>query len=418
MSEKNQCPICKSPSIEDFLSRRGVPAHQHLICPNRRGAREAARGDLVLALCRDCGFIYNRAFDPSKIAYGGSYDNSQTYSAVFERYLSGLAMYLVADRGVRNSRILEVGCGKGWFLRRLVEFEGAGNEGYGFDPSYEGDEVSLGGRLRFERGFYDSRHADISADVVLCRHVIEHLPEPLALIQTIKQALVGSAGGARVFFETPSSEWILENRAFWDFFYEHCSYFSEGSLRGAFEISGFRVREIRPVFGGQYLWLEASLSDEPAPLGRGGGGGEVSALAAQIASSEKSLIDLLTQRLRRECEGGRKIAFWGAGAKGVTLANLIDPGGELIRCIVDLNPRKQGKFLPGSGHPIVACAELANYEVNAVILMNPNYFDEVLALVTEARQRVSVIDLADLINPGSRTRSPLPYPAPKIGDTA
>jgi len=82
----------------------------------------------------------------------------------------------------------------------------------------------------------------------------------------------------------------------------------------------------------------------------------------------------------------------GGGAKGVTLANLIDPERELVACVVDLNPQKQGGFLPGTGHPIVNYLDLPLFQVKSAIQMNPNYAAENLALLHEAQLEVTLID--------------------------
>jgi hypothetical protein len=77
-----------------------------------------------------------------------------------------------------------------------------------------------------------------------------------------------------------------------------------------------------------------------------------------------------------------RVAIWGAGAKGVTFAGLVDPEAELIDCVVDLNPRKQGCFIPGTGHPIVGPDELASRGVSTAVLMNPNYRRENEAILS------------------------------------
>ncbi len=385
------CPVCQSYSITTFLTRNRVPVHQHLIMESQKLAREINRGKLELVVCEDCGFIFNQSFEPSKLNYSDSYDNSQTCSTFFEEYLSGLVRYLILERNVRNCRIVEVGCGKGWFLRKLVEFEGAGNRGYGFDPSYIGQTIDIEGRLRFEKSYYGPEYAEVPADVVICRHVIEHVPDPLSLLRTIRQTVINSPH-ARIFFETPCVEWILRNQVIWDFFYEHCSYFTAESLRTAFEISNLKVESVHHVFGGQYLWLEARVSDEKLSVTKCAG--SIPALARQFAKSEDMMINSLRARVQGIADK-EKVALWGAGAKGVTLANLIDPECKWITCVVDLNPKKQGHYLPGTGHPIVGYHELEKYGINVAILMNPNYRDENLALIRESGLKLNLIDLAE-----------------------
>ena len=382
------CPICASDALQPFLHRDAVPVHQNLVVKSLHAARSLASGVLDMAVCAHCGFVCNRAFDLSLLAYGEDYDNTQSCSAYFDAYLDELVRHLVEERGLRNSTIVEVGCGKGQFLRKLVSYPGANNLGFGFDPSYVGPDTDLDGRLVFRRCYYDDTCTDVQADAVVCRHVIEHVPQPLSLLRSVRTALVHTPR-ARVFFETPCVEWILRHRVIWDFFYEHCSLFSASSLRSAFQQAGFAVTDVRTVFGDQYLWIEGCLSQGTSPAAEHRT--ETTVLAQAYASTEQQLCqDWRTKLFELKKHG--KIALWGAGAKGATLANLVDANGTLIDCIVDINPSKQGRYLPGTGHPIVAPAELPLRGVRQAILMNPNYRQENLQWLTQAGIILEFID--------------------------
>jgi SAM-dependent methyltransferase len=388
MNKQTHCPICSSPTTTRFLRRALVPVHQNLVAKDRSAAVEITRGDLDLAVCETCGFVFNQAFDAGKLTYNHAYDNTQSYSPYFDAYLDDLVEQLVNQRGVRNQRIVEVGCGKGLFLKKLVGAADTGNTGYGFDPSYAGPDTDLGGRIRFERRYYGPDCTHIPADIVVCRHVIEHIADPIQLLRTIRQTLA-DAPHARVFFETPCVDWILRNQVIWDFFYEHCSYFSAQSLTTAFEIAGFHVERVTHIFGEQYLWLEATLAaGNPAITKRPN---DTPALAQRFAIAENQLVSSWRAR-GAALAAQQRIALWGAGAKGVTFANLVDADCTQIVCVVDMNPQKQHRYIPGSGHPIIDYRELARLGVSAALVMNPNYRQEIAQLLDQAKLQIELID--------------------------
>lgn len=388
MSPHIRCPVCGSGATRPFLERPSVPVHQNLIYATRSDAESARRGEMTLCCCEGCGFVHNASFDLSAMSYGESYDNTQTCSPTFNRYVDDLVRHLVEEKGVRDSRVVEVGCGKGVFLRKLVEYPGAGITGHGFDPTYQGPATELDGRLSFHTHFYDERSAAYEADVVVCRHVIEHVPRPLELLGSVRRAV---RCRDRVFFETPCVEWILRNKVIWDFFYEHCSLFTASSLRTAFERSGFRVESVTHVFGGQYLWIEAT-ADEPSAGAEHRAAGDIPRLGREFGAFEQDRIGAWRSEVKRMAARGR-VALWGAGAKGVTFANLVDDARDLLWCVVDVNPAKHGKFLAGTGHRIVAPDALGDERVDRALILNPNYYDEISLMLGKNHLDVEVVDL-------------------------
>ena len=378
------CPLCGAERLSRFLHRQAVPVHQNLLMSSYKQARDIVRGDLEMKVCAACGFVFNAAFDPDLLSYGESYDNNQGCSSSFQQHLDDLVALLIDRKGIRGKQVVEVGCGQGQFLQRLVR-EGE-NSGVGFDPSYTGPQSLLGGRMSFESRYYDESCTSVPADVVICRHVIEHVPDPVALLRSVRAA-IGDRGHAKVFFETPCVEWILRNGVVWDFFYEHCSLFTAASLSSAFQLAGFRVDEVRHIFGGQYLWIEASPVVSDVEIN----GGETFGLATSYAEHEQTLLQEWKQRIVDLADNGR-IALWGAGAKGATFANLIDPECRLIDCLVDLNPNKQGKYVAGSGHAIIDPLGLDERGVTDVVLMNPNYRDENRKILKQAGISLNMIE--------------------------
>lgn len=404
MAETTHCPVCGRSDTALFLERPNVPVHQNLLLKTIEAARAIPRGHLKMRCCSSCGFVFNGAFDPKLLSYGSAYENTQTCSPSVEQYVEGLCRRII-DQAGPGSTIVEVGCGKGLFLRKLLQLDPEAR-GFGFDPSYVGDLTTMDGRLRFERRFYDSSAAEVHANVVVCRHVIEHVERPLDLLSDVRAAIAASPG-ARIYFETPDLDWILRNGVVWDLFYEHCSLFNPASLRTAFERTGFEVESVKTIFGDQYLWCEAGPVPESLP------GSDLDAqttvsLVLDFAALEQALLSKWRDDLLRWAATGT-VVLWGAGAKGVTYAALVDPDRELMSALVDVNAAKQGHFVPGTGHPIVAPHQLVESRPSIVLVLNPNYVAEIEQQMKEMGLASSVIDLMSIPYRGPAPEDAMPY---------
>lgn len=387
MTDNRICPICGFAKCELFLLRNNVPVQQNFLTASQEKALNVPRGDLSMCFCRDCGFVFNSAFDSDLMVYDADYNNTQESSECFKHHLTGLKERLIAGAGLRKSIIAEIGCGKGYFLKMLVLDAALDNRGFGFDPSYEGEEVLANGRLTFEKKYFDSSCRGFKADALVCRHVIEHIPDPLKFIKEISVALSESPE-CRLFFETPCIDWIFDNLTIWDFFYEHCSLFSVESLAKLFIQCGFHIRNIEHVFGDQYLWLEAAKSDRSDVV-----------FACQsktlekmkkFAAYENKLIAAWKKTVQDLSRCG-PVAIWGAGAKGVTFLNLIDSHHDFVDFVVDLNPDKHDRYIPGTGHQVKSVEHLLRAEVKNVIVMNPNYESEIRATLSKTGVKVNLI---------------------------
>jgi hypothetical protein len=246
----------------------------------------------------------------------------------------------------------------------------------------------LEGRLKFNNCYYDSKSADLPADVVICRHVIEHITQPIEFLREIKKALTNSPQ-ARLFFETPCVEWSLKNQVFWDFFYEHCSYFTSNSLTTAFQVAGFQVDQVKYLFGNQILWLEASIPQQSPVVTKEIG--SISYLAQHFSQKESEFQEKWRIKLKELVSKGEKIAIWGAAGKGTTFVNLIDPQTQWISCAVDINPKKQGKFMVGTGLPIISPQQLKEFGITDAIVVNPNYTEEITNLLRKAGLNIGLL---------------------------
>jgi len=379
MSQKSSpdCPSCGSEAYEVFAELPDMPVHVGVLWESSDAARASGRGDVALAFCRSCGFVGNRAFDPSRVDYGLRYDNALHFSATFRDYERATAERLVERYGVRGRRVAEIGCGSGHFLSLICE------RGIGFDPSYEPGVEKLGKGVRILREYYAEDHAEHEADLVCCRHVLEHVPTPRDFLGMVRRSLESNRE-AVVYFEVPNAYLVLRDLSIWDVIYEHCNYFAAATLDSLFRSSGFEVVDLQEPYEAQFLSIEARLAPQPdtARAQRADVDpdalGEVADLVARFAGHFQQKREEWSDRLGSFARAGSKSVIWGGGAKTVSFLNLVGAG-DSIEWVVDINPGKQGSFIAGTGQPIVAPDRLVEIAPDFVVVMNPVYRGEIEA---------------------------------------
>lgn len=366
------CPLCRATDAILSVHRDAIPVLQNVVYPTAAAARAAPQGRFDLATCTSCGFSWNAGFDPAAITYDETYDN-HVASPVFDAYYADLAQMLIDRFGITDGTIYDIGCGKGEFLRIFARL--APNvRCIGIDPSCT--PVNEGNfelrRTRFERSVFDGQ-----AQLVLLRHVLEHIDTPRDFLASLRQSIPD----APIFVEVPDLDWILSAEAFWDFCYEHCNYFTLQSLAAMLGAAGFTLVEQRRSFGNQYQWAIATPGDAVAPAG-GLGKAAVAALQTYVAGESRAL-----DHLRARAEVG--IAIWGMATKGVLLATLL--GAELVIAGIDMNRRKQGHHAAGSGTLIRGPEALAELPAGVtVVVMNPNYLAEISATIASVRRDLAI----------------------------
>jgi len=371
------CPACGSGDVSVFFEARGVPTLVNFLHATRESAVGCPRGNIMLALCGRCELISNVAFDPSKLAYGESYENPLHHSELFRKYAAELAEDLIGRFDLRGKTVVEIGCGDGSFL--LLLCEGRRNRGVGFDPSFAGSRKADELGIEIIRDYYSEKYSNVQADFIYSRHTLEHVKNPADLLGSIRRSIGGRAD-TPVFFEVPNGSYTLRNCFVWDIIYEHTSYFTARSLSIALENSAFRVARVYESFSGQYVCAEAFAAENPSIKGarqrQTPRGPEPGVEVARFASGYREYLERWERRLKELRAAGKKLAVWGAGSKGVTFVNTFDVRG-VVEHVVDINPRKRGMFVAGTGQRIVAPEELSEAGSDTVLVVNPVYRAEV-----------------------------------------
>ena len=383
-----RCPVCSRSDLGVFLELEQVPVLCNQLLPTRERALAAPRGRIDLGFCETCDAICNVAFDEEQIDYSQAYENSLHFSPRFQEYAESLVSRLVDRFGLRGKDIVEIGCGKGDFLRMICD--AGGNRGVGFDRSFEEEGDDPASRpFRVVRDHYSEKYADVGADLICCRHVLEHIPQPVGFLDSVRKA-AGRQADAAVFFEVPNAMFTLRDLGIWDIIYEHCHYYSSRSLDRLFGDAGFSVTDIYDAYGGQFLCIEAETSetksrtdstqrDHPSVAG----------LVEDFARHHAEKVSFWDQRLTDLLEDGERIAVWGAGSKGVTFLCTLARGGD-VSSVVDINPRKHGRHVPLTGQQVVSPAELTRVGIDRVLIMNSIYENEIRGILAEQGSKAIV----------------------------
>lgn len=379
---QHTCPVCGSSHWQVFFKMPEVPVFCNVLWPERQAALNCSKGNLELAFCFDCGFIGNVAFDPARLDYTQAYENALDFSPRFRQYAHTLATRLIERHNLHQKTVIEIGCGKGEFLLLLCEL--GNNRGIGFDPSYVPLEEHRHAKekVTFIQDYYSQQYAEAKSDFICCRHTLEHIPQPHQLLTSLRQAIGDAKPG--IFFEVPNALDTFCRRGVWDIIYEHCGYFSPVSLDQAFSFSGFKVQEVTEAFRGQFLCLEAIPAEESKTL-TSEQSEKVKGLAyniKQFTTEFKTIIETWTNKLSKLSNLGKRVVIWGAGSKGVTFLNFLKIQNS-IEYVVDINPRKQGMYVAGTGQKIVPPDFLKSYQPDIVIVMNPIYEAEIQQMIEE-----------------------------------
>ncbi|MCB9897839.1 MAG: methyltransferase domain-containing protein [Planctomycetes bacterium] len=388
------CPVCGHPPGALVLHLPDVPVHCNRVCADAEEARRAPRAELRLVHCPGCSLLWNAAFEPGKVEYAPGYENSLHGSPTFRRYADELAHDLVRRHGVRDGLVLEIGCGRAEFLRLLCA--AGGNRGLGFDPSAPASVTSdTSGDVRVLAEAFPPRDGLPAADLLCCRHVLEHVAAPVAMLSSLARALA-ERPSCVLFLEVPNALFTLRDGGLWDVIYEHCTYFAAPSLRAAAERAGFSVLAVEQTYGGQFLTLHARVAPAPDSESEADTGlrAEIAADCARLGAAYERAVTSWRGRLGAWADAGRRVVAWGAGSKGVTFLNAVDGERRVVAGIVDLNPLKHGAFVPGTAQPILAPDALAHMPPDVVLVMNPAYRDEIAADLAARglRPEIAVLD--------------------------
>ena len=352
---------------------------------------------LRLLVCESCWLVQTEDHAGRELLFGDDYAYFSSFSASWlahsEAYVEAMTQRL--DLGP-HSRVAEVACNDGYLLQYVQR---RGIPCYGVEPTRSTAQAARARGIDVVEEFFGVGLARSLAesgrrvDLAAANNVLAHVPDIDDFVAGFA-VLLEPAGVAT--FEFPHLLRMVRENQFDTAYHEHFSYLSLGTVRRIFAANGLTVFDVEqhPTHGGS-LRVFAQRSD----LGRRPEQPAVAALLALEAeagmeatpfyagfqaAAERVKNDFLAYLL--ECRrDGRRVAAYGAAAKGNTLLNFAGVRPDLLSFVVDRNPAKQGRFLPGSRIPIVDESELDRQRPDCVVLLPWNLRSELTAQLERVR---------------------------------
>jgi hypothetical protein len=371
---RTTCPACEGGSLRALYRQAAIPSQSVILLDTVEEACNFSTGELTLTLCEDCGFLFNATFDRGLIDYAATTEESQHFSGTFNRFAKGLIDEIAALKPLAGRLTLEVGCGKGDFLMGLVH--ATGTRAIGVDPGYLPDRAAhmTHPDVTFRKEHFDPARITEVPDLIICRHTLEHIDDVLGFMSDVVSTTRGGSS-TDIVFETPDVARVLSEGAFWDIYHEHCSYFTIGSHARLFRRVGLDVTQSYLGFGGQYIVQYARPGvGQPRPEEQDLD--KILALAETFPACVAETRAYWADKVKSAHAAGKGVAIWGGGSKCVAFLAANGIGPEVTH-VVDINPHKQGKYLPQTAHRVAPPISLKDAKPELVIVMNEIYLKEI-----------------------------------------
>ncbi len=393
-----QCRFCKTELEHVFIDLVNSPASNSFLSKEQLNEPETFY-PLKVYTCHQCFLVQVDEYKKSDAIFDSNYVYFSSYSNSWLKHAKAYTDMMTDRFGYNeNSLVIEVASNDGYLLQYFKE---KNIPVMGIEPTANTAEVAIGKGIKTVIEFFGAELADrfsnnwdVKADLLLGNNVLAHVPDIVDFVLGMKLILKDTGV---VTMEFPHLMQLVDNNQFDTIYHEHFSYLSFHTVKEIFASQGlemFDVEEI-PTHGGSLRIFAKhaeddtkTISDNVARLLKKESDKGLNTLAYYDNFQQKALgVKLgITEFLIRQKRAGKKVAAYGAAAKGNTLLNYCGIKNDLIDFVVDANPHKQNKFLPASHIPVVAEEYLKQAKPDYVIILPWNLKDEIADQLSYIRE--------------------------------
>lgn len=365
-----QCRVCFGKCFaEPLLQYRNMPKAAQLF-PDADSLASEKGIDLDVCQCMQCGLI-QLGNDP--VPYYRKVIRAAAFSEEMKAFRKQQFIDLIQKYSLAGKKVVEIGCGRGEYLSIMQQ---AGADAYGLEQSVEAVQICKQNGLQVSQGFVENREQHIPGglfDAFFMLNFLEHLPDPNTTLMGICNNLKEDAIG---IIEVPNFDMMLQNNFFAEFIPDHLFYFTKNTLSTTLNKNGFEVIACDDIW---HNYIISMIVKKRKKL-------DVAGFRRSQKKLQKQFADYFVGFKNK------KIAVWGAGHQAlalITLLNLTDK----IKYVVDSATFKQNKYTPATHLPIVAPDMLNSDPVDAIIVMAASYSDEVVKIIREKFNNISIAAL-------------------------
>ena len=393
-----QCRFCKTELENVFIDLVSSPASNSFLTREQLNEPETFY-PLKVFTCHNCFLVQVDEYKKSDAIFDSNYAYFSSYSSSWLKHASDYVDKMTAKYGyTEDSLVMEIASNDGYLLQYFLQ---KGVKVMGIEPTANTAEVAIGKGIKTIIEFFGveladrlANHWDVKADLLLGNNVLAHVPDIMDFVAGMKIILKDDGV---ITMEFPHLMQLVDNSQFDTIYHEHFSYLSFHTVQQIFasnELVLFDVEEI-PTHGGSLRIYARHAEDNSKPVGEN---------VAKLLQKEKDkgMTSLsyyqhfqqkafevklsLTEFLLQQKRAGKKVAAYGAAAKGNTLLNYCGIKNDLIDFVVDANPHKQDKFMPGSHIPVVKEEHLKEFQPDFVLILPWNLKEEICGQLSYINQ--------------------------------
>ena len=383
-----KCRHCNHALTRNFADLRFSPPSNEYVCMNADLSAEASYPLRVL-YCENCWLVQTEDFTSAENLFSHDYAYFSSFSSSWLEHCKAYTNAMIERFELNESScVVEVAANDGYLLQ-FFQYNSIPN--YGVEPTKSTADAAKEKGLEIVESFFGESLAkklcqnNKQADLMVANNVLAHVPDINDFVKGFVTLLKPSGVAT---FEFPHLCALIENNQFDTIYHEHFSYLSFTFINTLFASQGLHIFDVKKIstHGGSLRVFTQRNDSRPHKVTK-----NVSELLKQESdlgvkdsmyydgfqtAADKVSTDFKEFILGAKKEG-KKIAGYGAAAKGNTLLNYSGIDKEQIDFVVDMNPQKQGKLLPGSHISIVGIEALKENKPDIVVVFPWNLIDEI-----------------------------------------